>query len=106
MDRDVLRWLLALLAMVEPGIGSAYSQERKLETYGDWTLSCVIASVSGSVKSCGLVEIPKSDKQTPVIQIGLGRYATTDPLKISIEIPVNVWMPTGIVLLLDSRQPP
>jgi invasion protein IalB len=38
--------------------------------------------------------------------MGIGRYATTDPLKISIEIPANVWMPTAIILLLDGRQPP
>jgi invasion protein IalB len=94
-----------ILGVLSTGV-LAHAQERRLETYGDWTLSCVVASGSGTVKSCGLVQVETSGKQNPVSQVGIGRYATSDPLKFSIEIPANVWLPTGITMLLDGRQPP
>ena len=87
-------------------ISSAYAQQRTLAIYGDWTVSCAIASGSKTTKSCGLVQVEKSNGQaSPASQIGIGRNAKTDPLKMSIEIRANAWIPTGVRLLTSAGAP-
>lgn len=86
------------------GIGGAQAQQRTMAIYGDWTLSCEIASGSGAGKSCGLVQVQKIKGQsTAISQIGIGRDAKTDPLKISIEISPDAWMPSGVKLIASDN---
>ena len=82
----------------------ADAQERTLATYGDWTVSCAKASRSGAGKSCGLVQVQKNKGQTTTVsQIGIGRDIKTDPVKISIEIGANAWIPTGVKLTASDN---
>jgi len=102
-DRHVtFRLLLSGTLLVTAGL--AYAQQRTTATYGDWTLSCVIAS--SGMKSCGLVQSQKIGSQSlSVSQIGIGRIAKDDPLKISVEIGPDVWVPTGVKLTTGGNVP-
>jgi invasion protein IalB len=94
----------ALAILLILGEGSALAQQRTMAIYGDWTVSCAIASGSGGGKSCGLVQVQKLKEQT-VSQIGIGRNTKNDPLKISIEISANAWVPTGVKLITSGGAP-
>jgi invasion protein IalB len=81
----------------------AIAQQRTTAIYGDWTLSCAIASGSGAGKSCGLVQVQKINGQSAAVsQIGIGR-AQSDPLKISIQITANAWMQSGVKLITNEN---
>ena len=83
------------------GAGPGYAQERTMAIFGHWTLSCVSAS-GQKVKSCGLVQVQKFGNQTSAAsQIGIGR-GSSGPYKISIQIPADVWMPSGAKLIFGD----
>jgi invasion protein IalB len=84
--------------------GGAQAQQRTTAIYGDWTLSCVIAAGGG--KSCGLVQSQKTASQSfSASKIGIGRIAKNDPLKISVEIGADVWIPTNVQLITGDNVP-
>jgi invasion protein IalB len=89
------------LAAVQ-GSTSALAQQRTLAVYEDWTLSCAISSGS---RSCGLVQVQKTDAGATASQVGIGRGAKTEPLKMSIETNSNVWLPTGVKLFIGVGSP-
>jgi invasion protein IalB len=41
----------------------------------------------------------------PVTQIAIGRQAKNDPMKIVFQVPINVWLPTGVKLVADDKDP-
>jgi len=95
-------WILCGMLQIISGV--AHAQQRTMAIYGDWTLSCVIAS--GGAKSCGLVQSQKLANQSSAIsQIGIGHSAKTDLLKVSIEITPNAWMLTGVKLIASDSAP-
>jgi invasion protein IalB len=95
-SRTVLAVLLSLL------LNRAYAQDRTFSIYGDWTVSCAAASAG---KSCGVVQVQKAqNQQSPLSQIGIGRSATGQSFKISIETRSDVWIPSGVKLLTDDNQ--
>jgi len=91
----------ALFGVLILGIGLAQAQQRTMTIYGDWTVSCTI--VFGSSEACGLLQVQKIKGQTAVSQIGIGHITKSDPLKISIEITANAWMPTGVKLITSDN---
>jgi invasion protein IalB len=67
-------------------------------------LSCTIAPDPAASKSCGLTQVQKiQGHPTAISQIGIGRNARSDPLKISIEITANAWMQSGIKLIANEN---
>jgi invasion protein IalB len=76
-----------------------YAQRQTMAMYGDWTLSCVKASGDAGAKSCGLIQVQKFGSQTAAAsQIGIGRATSAQPFRFSIEVPSDVWMPSGVKL--------
>src|SRR5262249_23114287 len=63
--------------------------------------SCAIGP---SGKSCGLVQAQKIERQAdPISQISIGRFTSNGPLKMSIEIRANAWVPTGVSLVAGEK---
>jgi invasion protein IalB len=80
------------------------AQQQTTALYGDWTLSCIIAPDPASGQSCGLVQLQKLKGQSNAIsQIGIGRDAKSDPLKISIEVISNAWITGGVELMTNEN---
>jgi invasion protein IalB len=99
-------WPLAALAVVLAlCVGLAHSQQRTLAIYGDWTVSCTIASGSAAGKSCGLAQVQRTEGQAnPIGLLSLGRYANGQPLKILFEIRADAWIPTGVKLITSDSE--
>ncbi len=86
------------------GIGLAHAQQRTLAIYGDWTVSCATTSASKPAKTCGLVQVQKTNgKPGAASQIGIGRDTRNEPFKLSIELRPNVWIPTGVKLVTSDK---
>jgi invasion protein IalB len=82
----------------------ANAQERSTTVYGDWTLSCV----STTTKACGLVQVQKVEGQSdPLSQITVERENSiaAAPVKISVEVHANAWLPTGVKLIPSDDLP-
>jgi invasion protein IalB len=89
-------------------VASAHAQapQRTTATYEDWTVRCETPAASPAQKSCEMVQTTQMQGQAaPVTQIAIGRAAKTDPLRLVIGVPVNVWLATPAKLVYDDKQP-
>ena len=78
--------------------------ERATATYGDWTAICV--QPSDGQKVCELAHAQFAEGITePVGQITIGRASKAEPLKLFVQIPPNVWLGSGVRLVLDDKDP-
>jgi invasion protein IalB len=58
-------------------------------------------------KSCEMVQAVTTQGQAnPVTQIAIGRASAKDPVKVVFQLPVNVWVPTGVKLVYDAKAAP
>lgn len=107
MPRSVKTALACLLFTISGFHTAAMAQAptRTTSTYEDWTLRCETPQGS-TQKSCEVFQAQQPQGQTsPVSQVAIGRTFKTDPLKIVVQVPVNVWLGTGPRLFWDDRQP-
>src|SRR5580704_4356401 len=83
--------------------GSAHGQVPQLTTatYDDWTLRC---EMHDAVKTCEIEQTSQLQGQ-PVSQIALGRPSRGAPFRIVFQVPINVWLPAGVTLVLDDKDP-
>ncbi|MDC7788864.1 invasion associated locus B family protein [Rhodoplanes sp. TEM] len=81
----------------------AQSPQRTTATYDDWTVRCAV--VDGA-KSCEMAQAMQIKGQAqPVTQIAIGRLTKTDPIRIVFQVPINVWLPSGVKLAADDKDP-
>jgi invasion protein IalB len=83
--------------------GTVYGQVPQLTTatYDDWTVRC---EMHDSVKTCEIEQTSQLQGQ-PVSQIALGRPSKTAPFRIVFQVPINVWLPAGVTLVLEDKDP-
>lgn len=73
------------------------------ETYGDWVLRCRLAN---SVKRCEVSQtIVIQGQANPLAMIAVGREKAGDPLRMVVQLPVNVAFDGGVkAMLADGTQ--
>jgi len=76
----------------------AQAPQHTTATYDDWTLRCDMTS---ALKKCDLVQTTQAQGQ-PVSLIAVGRPSKTEPLRIVFQVPINVWLPSGVRLATDK----
>lgn len=99
-----MKRMLASIAMAAVAT-SAFAQtpQRTTASYDDWTVRC---EINDTVKSCEMTQAMQIKGQAqPVTQIAIGRQAKNDPMKIVFQVPINVWLPTGVKLVADDKDP-
>jgi invasion protein IalB len=101
----------AVLALTGVWFAAAQAQppQRTTATYEDWTVRCETVTPPGGaapIKSCELVQSTTAQGQpNPITQVAIGRSSKTEPLRIVFQVPVNVWLPTGVKLVYDEKEP-
>jgi len=107
MQEQVLR--LGAAATLLLATGSALAQttpQRTTATYEDWTVRCEMRGTP-PVKFCEMVQAVTAPGQSnPVTQIAIGRASPKDAVKMVFQLPVNVWIATGVKFNYDPRVPP
>lgn len=100
--RLLVQMLLAIFYMFPVmSLANAQTPQRTTAAYYDWTVSC--ATTAAGHKSCGLVQTLQS-QTSPAGQIGIGRSAGNGAMRLSVEVPANVWLPGGLKLVLSDRK--
>jgi invasion protein IalB len=95
---------LFVAGVVVIGLSSAYAQapQRTTAAYDDWTVSCATAE-SASGKSCEIFSIQIIENQ-PASQITIKRGAKSEPYRVFIQVPTNVWLQSGVKLIPTDKQ--
>ena len=66
-------------------------------TFGDWTTRCEKASGDKAQHICEAVQtVQLPNQQVAVAQIAFGHAASTEPLKLVVVLPVDVWFPSSV----------
>lgn len=80
--------------------------QRTTATYGDWTLRCEQQDGPPPRKLCEIVQTATTQGQAnPVAQIAIGRANKTEAFRVVIQLPINVWIPTGVHFVSDAKIP-
>lgn len=83
------------------GAASAQTPRLTTATYDDWTVRC---ETINAVKTCEVEQTSQVQGQ-PFSQVAIGRPSKSEPLRIVVQVPINVWLPTGVTLLVDDKEP-
>lgn len=89
--------------------GNAFAQERTSATYDDWVLQC--AAVKGSLpaqKTCDIEQLTQMQSQgrtVPLSRIAIGRPEKGQPIRLTVQVPVNVYLRTEVRLQASASDP-
>src|SRR5262249_36727123 len=82
----------------------AYAQQRTSATFDDWTVSCAIGTPPATQMACDMSQSQKMEGQAnPTTLISLSRADKQHPYKITAIVPSNVWVLTGIRVVIDDQ---
>ena len=95
-------------AAATPGAPSAPQQTTA--TYEDWIVRCETHAGPPAQKFCEMVQFTQvkggqGGQGGVVSQIAIGRPVKGQPVKLVIQLPIGVWLPTGIKLLTGAKDP-
>jgi invasion protein IalB len=69
-------------------------------TYEDWIVRCQTQPGPPLQKACEMVQFTQVKGQDGVLtQIAIGRPVKAQPIHIAIQVPISVWLPTGVKLV-------
>lgn len=96
--------LVVLALLLAPATGAlAQTPQRTTATYDDWTVRCEVVE---TVKTCEMAQAMQIKGQAqPVTQIAIGRPSKSEPMKVVFQVPINVWLPTGVKMVADDKDP-
>lgn len=100
--RRVAVILLSLgLAVVAHG---AYAQQSTTATYEDWTVRCTTSAGPPPMKSCNMEQLSRlQSKEQPFSRVAISRPQKEKPLALIVQVPVNVWLATGIRIEIGGK---
>jgi invasion protein IalB len=76
-----------------------------LANFGDWTLRCQrVGNGAETQRVCEVVQqIRAQDQQNPVAELAIGRLTKTDPLHLTVALPVNVTLSNAPSFSSDGK---
>jgi invasion protein IalB len=94
-----VKWILVGTLCAELSVFSSEAQQRTTATYDEWTVSCV-----ENQKVCEITSSQQLEGQSAIAsQITISGLAKDKPARISIQIPPNAWIASGIKLTADEK---
>jgi invasion protein IalB len=95
-----------LVTLMPAAVFAQTAPQRTTATYEDWTLRCETREGTPPQKTCEMVQAVQIQGQgAPISQIAIGRASKGAPLKVVFQVPINVWLPTGVTLISDDKEP-
>jgi invasion protein IalB len=75
-------------------------------TYEDWVVRCETRTTPQPQKTCEMVQFTKVQGQSGVLtQVAIGRPVKGKPIKLVIQVPLSVWLPSGVRISSGGRDP-
>ena len=93
-----------LLILSAAGAAAQTAPQRTSATYEDWTVQCELNAGPPAQKLCEVVQVGQAQGQT-VSRVAIGRATKSEPFKIVVQLPVNLWLPAGVKIQLDDKDP-
>ena len=86
------------------GIACAQTPQQTTATYEDWIVRCETQPGPPPVRICEMVQYTQAQGQTGVIsQIAIGRPVKGQPIKVVFQVPLGVWLPSGVKLVASAQ---
>jgi invasion protein IalB len=77
-------------------------------TFDDWIVRCEVKPPAAKV--CEAVQTiaarNQQQQQSVIAEVVFGRLTKTEPVKLIIQLPPGVYLPSGARLVLDDKTPP
>lgn len=96
---------LAAPAWAQPNAAAApAAPQTTTATYQDWVVRC--EAPADKPKVCEIAQgIQARPDQGLIAQVVVGRPTKTDPIRLIVELPAGVWLPTGAQLQAGEKGP-
>lgn len=83
---------------------AAATPQTTTATYQDWTLRCDNAVGNPPHKVCEVAQtVMAQGGKAALAQVVIGRPDPTKPLKLIVQLPNGVWLPSNAILALDDK---
>jgi invasion protein IalB len=92
------------LTLFAAGAAAEQAPQRITATYEDWTVQCELQPGPPAQKLCEMVQTAQAQGQT-ISRIALGRASKSEPFKIVVQLPVNLFLPAGVRIQADDKDP-
>jgi invasion protein IalB len=97
---------VAAPAAAQPTPPSPPVPQQTTATYEDWVVRCETRAGPSPVKTCEMVQFTRAQGQPGVLtQVAIGRPMRGQPIKLVIQVPIAVWLPTGVRLTAGAKDP-
>ena len=100
-------WVIAGGFLVVMG-GGAFAQERTTATYDDWVLQCAVQAGPPAHKTCDIEQLTQMQSQgrsVPLSRIAIGRPEKGQPARLTVQVPVNVYLRTEVRVQASTSDP-
>jgi invasion protein IalB len=102
------RWRRATAVLLGVAIAviaqGARAQQSTAATYEDWTLRCSTSASSPPQKSCDIEQLSHlQNNEQPFSRVTIPRPEKGKPVLLAIQVPVNVWLATGIRIEVGGK---
>jgi invasion protein IalB len=85
---------------------AAPSPQQTTASFDDWVVRCETRAGPPQRKICEMVQFTQTKGQQGVLsEVAIGRPVKNQPIKIVIQVPIGIWLPTGIKLVAGAGDP-
>lgn len=73
-------------------------------TYQDWLMRCVTSAENA--RTCEIVQNLQVEGRGLVATVALGKINPKDNVRMVVQVPAGVWLPSGVTLKIDEKANP
>jgi invasion protein IalB len=92
----------------EPAAPAPVSAEPQATTssYGDWTVRCLRTETPTAARICEVAQsLQVQGQQAPIAQIVLSRPNPKEAMRIIVQLPANISLPSSVKVFADDKDP-
>jgi invasion protein IalB len=90
----------------QPAQPTTPTPQQTTATYEDWVVRCETRAGPPSHKTCEMAQYTQVQGQPGVLtSIAIGRPGKGQPLKMVVQVPIAVWLPSGVQLAAGGKDP-
>ena len=104
-SRPLLTILAGALLLAAVDAAAAQTPQQTTATYEDWIVRCETVAGPPPKKNCEMVQSTQMQGQGVISQVAVGRPIKGQPVKIVVQLPNGVWLPTGVKLVAGASDP-
>jgi invasion protein IalB len=115
MNRRIRYFLLACIGAISTS-GTVAAQpatppspatpQQTTASFDDWIVRCETRAGPPVQKTCEMVQFTQTKGQQGVLsEIAIGRPIKNQPFKLAVQLPIGIWLPTGVKITAGTKNP-